>query len=658
MYVRTNDGLRDRMFFNTSLRLGSATIAAPRVLTYSTRDVIDSRISVPAQHSLVRLSKNPATSSDAVAMLEEIKARRLAGIYCVNWKASAQRAIKLGKTWWTVIPREEDAILMLDPANLSNGPPLIAFRRELDHRREQGCGLLPNEQPIPPSPARLDAALLKAWSSYRMWQGVGKPNGTLKCTIKPTTDQVLAGTEIHGLSSVRTINNVIPRLFCSTSSQPVPECSDRPCLVGPCLTHFHVRKVLPTGKIVKAFPKMCLEFMNPGFIDLTDKVIKHKQFQSDLENQLKKPLYKTLTSSTPKRKPRFAVAVVDLTGDKLFAPEFAGLHETDQFFGASVPKIAILYAAFQLQHDLNVFAFLNRITTKADVIVRLGKRWEEEGLKDKEKLQANITGIFDFTEKPPAAARVTMKPVFQDLLCCTFKGGISCNRTARILMGLIGFEYISSLVWQSGLFHKTRGGLWLHWPYPEKKDCPEKCDSTDLDKGDDKCFQSATGKVCNDLSVKDSKLNFKAVDISSHPQKITGQNVTALSAATYFTLMAQERLVAPGASRCIKNLLSHACTFFAANRNNVTDDFCRKHTKYKNPALPLTTDNVAVKCGSSGVRHDCILVERTSGNKNLRYVVALLTENVAEFDSVPVAKCFFRNQFLIDVDQLIQQRNR
>lgn len=48
----------------------------PRVLTYSTKDVIDKRISIPAQHSLVRLSKNPATSADAVALLAEVKANR------------------------------------------------------------------------------------------------------------------------------------------------------------------------------------------------------------------------------------------------------------------------------------------------------------------------------------------------------------------------------------------------------------------------------------------------------------------------------------------------------------------------------------------------------------------------------------------------------
>ena len=129
----------------------------PRVLTYSTADVIDNRISVPAQHSLVRLSKNPATSADAVGMLEEVKAGRLAGIFCVNWKIPAQRALQLGLSWWTVIPQGEDAVLMLDPNNPLRGQPVIAFRRELD----PDCGLLQGEKRFVASPSRVDTALLK-----------------------------------------------------------------------------------------------------------------------------------------------------------------------------------------------------------------------------------------------------------------------------------------------------------------------------------------------------------------------------------------------------------------------------------------------------------------------------------------------------------------
>jgi hypothetical protein len=145
---------------------GSISSATPRVLTYSTKGVIDKRISVPAQHSLVRLSKNPATSADAVGMLEEVKVGRLEGIYCVNWQKPAQRTLRFGKTWWTVIPPGEDAVLMLDPNNPAGGQSLIAFRRGLD----PDCGLLKGEKRYVASPSRLDAALLKAWTSYRLWQ--------------------------------------------------------------------------------------------------------------------------------------------------------------------------------------------------------------------------------------------------------------------------------------------------------------------------------------------------------------------------------------------------------------------------------------------------------------------------------------------------------
>ncbi|GIK43714.1 MAG: hypothetical protein BroJett011_75470 [Chloroflexota bacterium] len=151
-----------------SPRSASLPTATPRVLTYSTNDVIDPRISVPAQHALVRLSKNPTTSADAVGMLEEVKGGGLGGIYCVNWQKAAQRALRLGTNWWTVIPSGEDAVLMMDPNDLWGGQPLIAFRRTLD----PDCGLLKGEQRFAASPSKLDVALLRVWQTYlRFRQG-------------------------------------------------------------------------------------------------------------------------------------------------------------------------------------------------------------------------------------------------------------------------------------------------------------------------------------------------------------------------------------------------------------------------------------------------------------------------------------------------------
>lgn len=154
--------------------------AAPRVLSYS--EVIDPRVSVPAQHSLVRLSKAPATSAAAVGMVAEIKAGRLAGISCVNWQKAAQRALRHGRSWWTVIPPGNDSLLLLDPDQPSAGPPLIVFRRELD----PACGRLERERPFPASPARLDAALLAAWASYGRWR-----KGQDAVPIPPTIQQCL-----------------------------------------------------------------------------------------------------------------------------------------------------------------------------------------------------------------------------------------------------------------------------------------------------------------------------------------------------------------------------------------------------------------------------------------------------------------------------------
>ena len=177
-------------------------------LTYSTKDVIDNRISVPAQHSLVRLSKNPATSVDAVGMLDEIKAGRLAGIFCVNWKTPAQRALRIGHSWWTVIPKSEDAVVMLDADNPLNGPPLIAFRRELD----PDCGLLQGEKRFSASPARLDAALLKAWASYKLLKSSGKLN---ECVLKPAGGTV---AEVGEPGSETPLDNVMPPVFCQGGS--------------------------------------------------------------------------------------------------------------------------------------------------------------------------------------------------------------------------------------------------------------------------------------------------------------------------------------------------------------------------------------------------------------------------------------------------------
>jgi len=429
------------------------------------------------------------------------------------------------------------------------------------------------------------------------------------------------------------------------SQQPgLPACSSSPCEIGPCLTHFvKEARIVPGGQLVQGPRKLCPQIMNPGFIDdTTDSVKKDPSLQTALDNLIDTK-YKRIKS-------KIAVAVVDLTGpSKQFAPEFAGLHETEQLFGASVPKIAPLYAVFQLHQDLQTLAKRARISAKTDLINESAKRWEQEGLR--RSSQPKIEKLFTFRENPPKPVEVDIAPNLTDLLCCAFH--FSCNRSATFLIDLVGFPYLSSVLWQSGLFHKKRGGLWLQSGYGLKpeSDCESKCESI----GTTKCNHVLAGYKPTSPAIFIPVKRFGFRQFSS-------QNVSALSVATYLTLLAQQRLAGNNASVVIQSFLAQACTFFAADeKKHTSNSFCKK-LGYTSDALDL--ERSAQKCGFNPkpqATHDCIVLTRQVGGKKLRYVVVLFTSNATDDRGRPLAHhvgvCFFRNKFLIDIDKIIQDRN-
>src|SRR5262249_1005509 len=102
-----------------------------------------------------------------------------------------------------------------DPNNPLSGPPLIAFRRELDPE----CGLLKGEKRFAPSPARLDAALLKVWSSLKAMQR-GKP------TLCPVPR---SGNGIETELPIRCIANIIPPIIGQITARSWNLCSVRLC---------------------------------------------------------------------------------------------------------------------------------------------------------------------------------------------------------------------------------------------------------------------------------------------------------------------------------------------------------------------------------------------------------------------------------------------
>jgi hypothetical protein len=244
---------------------------------------------------------------------------------------------------------------------------------------------------------------------------------------------------------------------------------------------------------------------------------------------------------------RVHVALVDLTGNKLTAPDFAGWGAPVDIYGASVPKILALYAACQLRSDLR------------DLIVRKspsnGSQLEsaaiaEWGIKGLTKNLPDLVWLFNVRKWTPAA------PLdFTAQAKSTFTH-ISGNCPAGTLIAKVSLPYIGSVAWQSGLYHHARSGLWL-------------------------------------------KSGYCGLGSWTSPVKTPFiHNATALSAATYFTLLAQGRLVDDASSIEIRNaLLVGGC---------ITHRF----------------SVVAAKCGLyGGYTHDCAWVEDSS----VRYVFALLS---------------------------------
>ena len=139
--------------FSISLTLSLSALAqqepvpwTPDREPWTTQDIIDARIDVHAQYSLMRMFGGDAFERyDASAMLSAVKSGELAGIYIVDQRAAALRAQEIGKSWWTVLPSGIDAICLTQP---ESKPPLIAFSKSA-HKDQH----------------LLDSALRSAWAS-------------------------------------------------------------------------------------------------------------------------------------------------------------------------------------------------------------------------------------------------------------------------------------------------------------------------------------------------------------------------------------------------------------------------------------------------------------------------------------------------------------
>lgn len=331
------------------------------------------------------------------------------------------------------------------------------------------------------------------------------------------------------------------------------------------LPHTHVPRDAAGAALARA--RMTPAAMNPGFIDPGTGALRLDASATGLQGRLAKLIG---GAKYAKYKNRIALAVVDLTGAKRFAPHYAGWRSTVAIYGASLPKIAPLYGVRQLEMDLQALAEAERPATLDALIAAAERLWAANGVA--KAAQPKLKELFTLTPGPSPVVAQTAK--LAQLVKCTFDD--NCNWAATMLIDRLGYPYLSSALWQSGLFHPTRGGLWLKGNYGEARTC---------------CFPSDTIRASTPIHV---------------PGAAASHNATALGAATYFTLMAQGRLGDGARSTRIRGDLVNACSLVY-------------------PALKgAGCSEIPSKCGMwKGFQHDVVLVD--CPGKPVRYVLALLT---------------------------------
>lgn len=351
------------------------------------------------------------------------------------------------------------------------------------------------------------------------------------------------------------------------------------------LTHYHVRKVLHPRVGLLSDPNvsvMTAAQMKPGFVDDPRRIRMQRELTTLVQG-------KYAAAVAPKVQLR--LALVDLTAAKYHTPIFAGFSawntsnpgEGATVEGDSLVKILALYAVYQLRFDLNTFARRNGITKGSALQVAIAKEWKKAGLQSQPKL----TELFQFTETPgsPVEARLQRTP------------SVHGNWDARALIVALGFEYIGSVTLQSGLFDEKHGGLWLRAAYEKPA------------------------------------FTWWGSPFSTLPR----HSATAYAAATFFTLLAQGRLVNQASSNGIADVLkSRQCM-----TNGLLDGVKQL------PGAPPASPN---KCGLVRPRyHDAIhVIRQPAGGKRLEYVAAVLSEEPPELDFTVLGK---------DLDNIIEKQN-
>lgn len=319
--------------------------------------------------------------------------------------------------------------------------------------------------------------------------------------------------------------------------------------------------------------------LNPGYIDpATHGLIRDPNLDKKLQELMANVLAKNPPFNSEPFKTfvdqggKIRVALVDLSTDlKLLSPKVAEFNSTQMTEGASLAKIGLLYAAFQHRFDVTVEGRTKPASMTADRIRKLKT-------------------IYDVTQdRHSPVVTFSFNTDFRQAL-----DGICSNCDASKISRSLGLSYVNSALWQSGLYDCRWGGIWLGGHYNEWDNGKQKWEC--------------------DKHPYFFKGNCTSVGCHRDPKGGNFSGVTALSVATFFTLLAQGRLVDDYSSQKLKDILI------------MQPDRCGSRFKegLKAAGRFAAPDRIHSKIGvTQSLSHEGALIDRVSIGK--KYVAVVLT---------------------------------
>jgi monoamine oxidase len=317
-------------------------------------------------------------------------------------------------------------------------------------------------------------------------------------------------------------------------------------------------------------------------------------------------------------------ALVDLTGNPAMPP-YAGVYDKEMIFSGSLPKICVMYAAFALRS--RVQAFVDAAAANGAPVVPPGITAEiKKAWKPKlralfptrpgtsfgngqditfPKLDQILTfspdGKVDFKRATPSLTNPQIDAIgefgaaqgmFHEWLRSMLRW--SNNTAASKCILVLGYFYLNGALARAGLFDAaTSEGLWL---------------SADFKNHD---------WVKTDAQRKANAAGPQLTPRWATAQRRRRSNVTATAAqvARFMTLLAQNKLVDATASHPDPNHEMRALMRAdAGGLGSDANDALRRVGR--DPTLVIAKFGK----GNDDFRHECAIIERTVGDKHLRYV--------------------------------------